>query len=85
MFCNIKQASVTPNLKSMHWSPQKEAVYVAPPTFSGSRNSIRDTPGQKPEGYRAARVVAAGPEPSGFSPGVSRMELREPEKVGGAT
>jgi hypothetical protein len=64
------------------WSPQEEVGYVALPTFS---NSLRETPGEKPEGTGAARVVGAALEVSGFSPGVSQRELRELEKVGGAT
>jgi hypothetical protein len=48
-------------------------------------NSLRETPGEKPEGSRAARVMGAALEPSGFSPGVSRRELRELVKLGGAT
>jgi hypothetical protein len=68
-----------------YWCPQEEAGYVASPTFSSSQNSLRETPGEKPESSRAARVVGAALEPSGFSPGVSRRELRELEKVGEAS
>jgi hypothetical protein len=50
--------------------------------FSSSRNSLWETPGDKPEGSRAGWVVEATPEPSSFSPGVSQRELRELEKVG---
>jgi hypothetical protein len=37
-----------------------------------TRNSIFETPGEKPGGFRAARVVGAALEPPGFSPGVSK-------------
>jgi hypothetical protein len=52
---------------------------LAPPTFSGSRNSHQETP----EVSRAALVAGATLEPSGFSTDVSQRELRELEKVGG--
>jgi hypothetical protein len=42
-----------------------------------SRNFVFETPGGKPGGSRAARVVGAAVEPPGFSPGVSKMELWE--------
>jgi hypothetical protein len=42
-----------------------------------SRNSVVETPVEKPEGSRAARVVGAALEPPGISPCVSKTELRE--------
>jgi hypothetical protein len=36
-----------------------------------SRNSVFDTPGEKPGGSRVARVVGAALEPHCFSPGIS--------------
>jgi SET domain len=65
----------------MWWSTREEPGYVAQATFSNSRNSLQETPGEKPEGSRAARVVGAALESSGFSPGVSQRELLELEKV----
>jgi hypothetical protein len=66
---------------------RKKLVMLLHPLFqlSSSRNSLQETPGEKPEGSRAARVVGAALEPSGFYPGVSQREVRELEKVGGAT
>jgi hypothetical protein len=68
-----------------YWSLQVKPGYVPPPTFSSSRNSLWDTPGEKLEGSRMVRVLGAILEPSGFSPDVSQRELRELEKLGGAT
>jgi hypothetical protein len=41
--------------------------------FHHTRNSVFETPGEKPCGSRAAQVVGASLEPPGFSPGVSRV------------
>jgi hypothetical protein len=38
---------------------------------------VFETPGEKPGGSRASRFVGAALEPPGFSPGVSKTELRE--------
>jgi hypothetical protein len=54
------------------WSPQEEAGYVAPPTFSNSCNSLPETTGDS----RAAPTTRAALEP----PGVSQGELWELEK-----
>jgi hypothetical protein len=40
---------------------------------------MSETQGEKPEGSRAAQVVGAALEPSGLSPCVSEIELRELE------
>jgi hypothetical protein len=53
------------------------SMFGNPP--SSSRNSLTETPGEKPEGSRAAQVVATALEPSGFAPGISLRELRELE------
>jgi hypothetical protein len=42
-----------------------------------SRNTVFETPGEKPGGSRAASTTRDALEPPGFSPGVSKTVLRE--------
>jgi hypothetical protein len=42
-----------------------------------SRNSVFETPGEKPGDSRVVRGVGAALEFPGFSPGISKTELRE--------
>jgi hypothetical protein len=46
---------------------------------SSSNTSLWETPGEKPEGSRAAPTNRTDLEPSGVSPGVSQREVRELE------
>jgi hypothetical protein len=63
-------------------SPLEEAGYVALPTFSSSCNSLRERPGEKPEGSMEAPTTRAALEPSGLSTGVSQRELWELDNGG---
>jgi hypothetical protein len=65
----------------IHWSPQVKPVSWILSPYLTSRNSLFETPGEKPVRPRAARVVGSALGLAGFSPGVLKRELQE-VKVG---
>jgi hypothetical protein len=68
----------TPQIE-MSWTSYKQSNSSSANPLSSTRDYIIETPGEKPEGSRVAPMTWATLEPSGFSNGVFRRELRELE------
>jgi hypothetical protein len=78
----FEQIKLLASSKTRRYAYQPGKLYKQSNSSSGnpplsSRYSLRETPGEKPEGSKVARFVWAALELSGFSPGVSQREIRE--------